>query len=66
VGFEVLTAVVKMSSIFWDIMQCCDVWVDFQLTARRSIPEDRTHPVKLALSMVKQKGEAPGTDSSYL
>jgi hypothetical protein len=50
-GFEVLTAVVMKSSIFWDITQCSplkfsrrsfETSIDFQRTTGRYISEDRT------------------------
>jgi hypothetical protein len=44
VGYEVLTAVVMKSSVFWDITPCnpiedsSETSVDFQQTTRRYIP----------------------------
>jgi hypothetical protein len=54
VGFEVLTAVVMKSTIFWDITPC-----DTQRTTRRYIPEDGTlqeKPISIAGAPVE-----PGT-----
>lgn len=41
-GFEVLTAGVMNSSLIWDIKCYSETSVDFQLTIRRYISEDRT------------------------
>jgi hypothetical protein len=41
VGFEVPTAAVMRTSVFWDTTLCSPLKVNLQRTTRRYVPEDR-------------------------
>jgi hypothetical protein len=62
-GYEVLTAVIMKSSVFWNVMLCSlllkmkatcsfEMSVDFQQTTQYYIPEDRTLLVKHLASLL--------------